>query len=265
MRSNKLIVFLGCPLIFIIVCCFNDVLHKLTGLSYPGDVGVFGDQFGTLNTLFSGLAFVVLYTNLRQQNKALEQQNIALKQQNIALEKQENQIQQQRRDMENQSKLMKIQIFESLFFKQLEYMDYLCKNIRIDGKKGIDAVSEIEKSIKECLEIIKNPILSESRFSSYENGKIEINKKWCIFEDSYDNLRPWVNKFYSLINQVDEIDFLEEKEKCVYLKTILETLFDKQKYVLQIMGMISSNELQRSIEEKLRKRKDFHMNPNSIF
>ena len=50
--------------------------------------GTFGDMFGALNTLFTGLAFVGVVISLLQQNKALERQNISLEKQQKALEQQ---------------------------------------------------------------------------------------------------------------------------------------------------------------------------------
>lgn len=54
---------------------FNHLLSFFTGLATPSGVGEFGDQFGVLNTLFTGLAFAGLIVTILLQSDQLKMQN----------------------------------------------------------------------------------------------------------------------------------------------------------------------------------------------
>ena len=68
--------------------------------------GQFGDMFGVVNALFSGLAFAGLIVTILQQHKALEQTREDLKNQT--------------EEFDEQNKTLRIQRFENTFFKMLE-------------------------------------------------------------------------------------------------------------------------------------------------
>lgn len=75
--------------------------------------GQFGDLFGVVNALFSGLAFAGLIITIRQQHLDLEYQS-----QSIAQTKQE--LENQTKEFDEQNKTLRIQRFENTFFKMLE-------------------------------------------------------------------------------------------------------------------------------------------------
>ena len=85
---------------FLIFKCINDW----------GQRGQFGDLFGVVNALFSGLAFAGLIITIRQQHLDLEYQS-----QSIAQTKQE--LENQTREFNEQNETLRIQRFENTFFK----------------------------------------------------------------------------------------------------------------------------------------------------
>jgi hypothetical protein len=75
----------------------------------PSGPGVFGDQFGALNALFSGLAFAgVIFAIL------LQRQELELQRRELELTRQE--LQGQKKQLEAQNETMRRQSFESTFF-----------------------------------------------------------------------------------------------------------------------------------------------------
>lgn len=104
---------------------------------FPGNMekrGQFGDMFGFLGALFSGLAFAGLIVTIRQQREDLknqrdeiELQREDLKAQTEALKLQKEEIRQtneelklQRKEMEEQNKTIMLQRFETTFFNMLK-------------------------------------------------------------------------------------------------------------------------------------------------
>ena len=126
------------------------------------DAGTFGDQFGAVNALFSGLAFIgLIYTiiqqteSIQQQTKSLNQQSKSIAQQQVSIDQQNSCIELQREDLQNQkaelelnrqemerqtaefekqNAIMKKQAFEGTFFKMLEVHRQNAGNVFVDGK-----------------------------------------------------------------------------------------------------------------------------------
>lgn len=90
------------------------------------NAGTIGDQFGVVNALFSGLAFVGLIYTILQQHKSLELQRQDLKNQleelklnRRELELSRDEMSNQTQEFEKQNESLKIQRFESTFFNML--------------------------------------------------------------------------------------------------------------------------------------------------
>lgn len=84
--------------------------------------GQFGDLFGAVNALFSGLAFAGLIITIRQQHKDLEYQRQAIEQTN-------REMQNQTEEFNQQNETMKIERFENTFFKMLEVQQSIVNDL----------------------------------------------------------------------------------------------------------------------------------------
>lgn len=97
---------------FVIYKCIDCWEHR----------GQFGDLFGVVNALFSGLAFAGLIITIRQQHLDLEYQS-----QSIAQTKQE--LENQTREFNEQNETLRIQRFENTFFKMLEVQQSIVNDL----------------------------------------------------------------------------------------------------------------------------------------
>lgn len=100
------------------------------------DRGQFGDQFGAVNALFSGLAFAGLIFTIILQKKELALQREELTQTREELKGQKEQ-------MEEQNKTLKIQRFENTYFQMLNQFQEIVNNISysyIDVSKAYHTV-----------------------------------------------------------------------------------------------------------------------------
>ena len=118
-KEWKLFICAGCVICavwlasFVLVClCIDDWNVR----------GQFGDLFGAVNTLFSGLAFVGLIITIRQQHKDLEYQRQAIEQTN-------REMQNQTEEFNQQNETMKIERFENTFFKMLEVQQSIVNDL----------------------------------------------------------------------------------------------------------------------------------------
>ena len=129
-------------------------------LWFPGNMekrGQFGDMFGFLGALFSGLAFAGLIVTIRQQREDLKNQRdeIALQREDLktqteALKLQKEEIQQtneelklQREEMKAQNKTILLQRFETTFFNMLKNQMEIRDDIKYDIYKGNEAIDKI--------------------------------------------------------------------------------------------------------------------------
>lgn len=100
--------------------------------------GTFGDQFGAVNALFSGLAFAGLIYTIILQRRDLELQRNDLKLQCEELALTRKEMEEQTAEFEKQNETLRIQRFENTFFNMLsqfqEVVNGLSVSVVIDGK-----------------------------------------------------------------------------------------------------------------------------------
>lgn len=97
---------------FLIFKCINDWVHR----------GQFGDLFGVVNALFSGLAFAGLIITIRQQHLVLEYQRQAIIQTQLELQNQTT-------EFDEQKETLRIERFENTFFKMLEVQQSIVNDL----------------------------------------------------------------------------------------------------------------------------------------
>lgn len=112
--------------------------------------GQFGDLFGVVNALFSGLAFAGLIITIRQQH-------IDLKYQRQAIEQTNQEMQNQTAEFDKQNETLRIQRFENTFFKMLEVQQSIVNDLYagdshsqwVDENSADGAYSKKEISIQD--------------------------------------------------------------------------------------------------------------------
>ena len=100
--------------------------------------GTFGDQFGAVNALFSGLAFAgLIYTIILQRHDLkLQRRDLKLQREELALTRKE--MEEQTAEFEKQNETLRIQRFENTFFNMLsqfqEVVNSLSATARVKGE-----------------------------------------------------------------------------------------------------------------------------------
>lgn len=120
------------------------------------DRGTFGDMFGAVNALFSGLAFAGLIVTLLYQKEELK-----LQREELAQTREE--LKGQREEFEEQNKTMKRQRFENTFFNMLSLQQEITHNLSYE-----------------------NPIQDEAELMRYD-VKQRTYKNRAVFEGLYTN------------------------------------------------------------------------------
>ena len=214
----------------------------------------------------------MVIVTLRQQEEQirLQRQDLQNQKEDLKLQREEMQRQcaEQKRqadEFEAQNRLTKIQQFDSFFFKQLEYLNYLSDSIHFENKNGLEAISKIADCIYFCTKIVRCDNIADSLDSLNKKQQSEYDANWKMFQTIYNDLLPWVHKFYSFIRRIRNTDMLNDEEKKFYIEIIFENLLDTQKYVLQVMGCVSFKEEYRMLERQLDDEDFFEKKLNDIF
>lgn len=156
----------------------------------PEQRGVFGDQFGAVNALFSGLAFCGVIIAILLQRKELKAQQEELKETRKILTEQKDQIREQK-------DALKQQVFETTFFNLIERYEIAVNNASYGGKEGRPAIhsffhNTVVKALNEGVgnrsgEQITNHLVSKFDQANSNYGAL-LDKPMHILESACDYL-----------------------------------------------------------------------------
>lgn len=105
--------------------------------SSVGDIGKFGDMFGAVNALFSGLAFAGMIYAIRLQSKELSQNNREMEVQNEMLKLQKEELTETRKEFQKQNETLVLQRFETTFFHLLTQHHQILDNLSFKDDKTV--------------------------------------------------------------------------------------------------------------------------------
>lgn len=197
LKSNKPFIF------FLIMLGFVIFLWFFSYFSLRNDTqrGNFGDMFGAVNALFSGLAFAgLIYAILLQKEE---------------LELQRNEIKDTRLEFITQNNTLKNQKFENTFFSMLELHHKIVNGIDIIDKERVGSNSNYTPQYqvftingrdvfkKEYLSLIDSFKNKNRSFDQESIDKIYLEK----YEDVQTDFGHYFRNVYRIIKIIDSTDF----------------------------------------------------------
>lgn len=222
-KKNKAIL-IWAPICICSLWVFSWMLIDLWYKHGTGDsVGTFGDKFGAINALFSGLAFAGLIMTLVLQKEELEAQREELKQTREELEG-------QKKEFEIQNKTLKQQQFSTTFFQLLNAVQKNIDNVEVIAldyclnpsrpQKGECCFRDVAYAIKEFIKRImeeeeNNVTLKEKAVYEYER----------LYKKSLYPMGVFFRSYYRLIKYIITSD-LDDKEKYQYVSFARAQLSD---------------------------------------
>ena len=194
--------------------------------------GTFGDQFGAVNALFSGLAFTgLIYTIiLQRRDLAMQRDDLRLQREELVLTRQE--MEEQTAEFEKQNETLRIQRFENTFFNMLSQFQEVVNNLNVRYRKyRIDYESSGREVFVDFFE--KIPIFVDipkgDNHSQHFNGMRETIKEVGLdgyaksdapsYFDHYFRLLYRILKFVKDTSLITEYD--DEYEYTSMLRAIL--------------------------------------------
>jgi len=143
--------------------------------------GSFGDKFGAVNALFSGLAFAGILVALRLQSKELKDTREVLKDQKVQLE--------------NQYLVLEKQKFEHSFFQLLNLLQQLVNSMDTNyGSTVFKGKDCFERFYDKMMIDVRAPLIKEIIINEYEK----------FFIGSQQDLGYYFRTLYQIIKSVDK-------------------------------------------------------------
>lgn len=196
------------------------------------ELGVFGDMYGALNTLFSGLAFSAVVVTLLLQKRQLAVSQLELKM--------------TRDEMASQSGLFKIQtevmnqqLFEGTVFQLLGFYQEQSSKIRAWNKNGRDAWMSLYNTLNESINFDDCKNLN---YSGYDES---------MQYSEMQSVIPPVSLALRLLKYIHESSLITNDKKQFYVELLKSNMSDAEIYFLAVVSSYDDkfNEYQKYIEE----------------
>jgi hypothetical protein len=222
----------------VIIACvlYWCVIHYL--IKDPIHQGTFGDMFGAVNALFSGLAFAGLIATLLYQKEELKLQQEELQQTREELKG-------QREEFEEQNKTLKRQRFENTFFNMLSLQQEITNNLFFQYEKEIDCnttQSYICRGREVFEEIYTHATVESKGYIFPKNSGIKSILRGGGY-NAYTEISE-TNRFdhyfrhlYRIFKYVDTTDLINDNERYEYACIVRSQLSDYELIMLFFNGL----------------------------
>ena len=177
------------------------------------NLGVFGDSFGALTSLFSALTMLgLIYTvNLQREDLLISHKELELTREELKGQKEE---------MKLQNETLSVQQFENTLFNMIDLFSKCKDNIRV--KSDNDLLTG-----EEGIEYIRKNRLYFDPQSGLD--RIAINTKYQSVYTLYGELEPYFRILYNIISFIDKSDI---KNKEIYTNLVRGLLSRNEVYML---------------------------------
>lgn len=214
----------------LIFCCtaYPFILRIFIDYDY---VGIFGDQYGAINALISGLAFAAFWASLQLQRHELRLQRQELSRANREAKDQTKQFQNQvilARESQAQDEIYRRltllkQQEADIIIRWKEKIDPFSPKEEWRQASGMEATSKYYKNNIDVLQRIHSGLtLSISNFIMSKNTHCEA-------------LFVWIYSFFALVDDIKNIHQESPKEKNRYIKLVLNCLSSHEKGLIFLL------------------------------
>jgi len=185
------------------------------------DHGTFGDMYGAVNALFSGLAFAGIIYTVWLQRKELQ-----LQRRELILTR--NELEGQKRQLEAQNETLRKQTFENTFFQLLRLHNDILNTINIPV--GRQATARGRDCFEQLWRALRNDLESRTREGGFSSRLELIDDSYQVFYSKYQS--DVGHYFRSLYNIMKFIKQSEVSGKRLYTNLVRAQLSSFELVVL---------------------------------
>lgn len=213
-----------------VTCCIADS---------PEQRGQFGDLFGSVNALFSGLAFAGMIITLWFQREELHLQRDELIQTR-------EELRSQREEFEEQNKTLHRQRFENIFFNMLSLHEQITVNVDIGIRddKGNKIIG------RPLYKKVVSSITSDYAISAFMNGDKKGIKEFLKSKQEYKHFNQYFRHSYEILKLIDSSDLISDDERKGYVDIMRSQLADSDLALLAIYSVSEDGESFRQVAKR---------------
>lgn len=199
-----------------------------------GNRGTFGDMFGGLNTLFSGMAFLGIVVTILMQQKELSLQRDEL----IATR---GTLKAQREEMASQNRTLEDQKFENTFFSLIGVLNDIINSIDLVQKHPLSDKPDTITKGRDCMRVFQRRLISKLKGTESQKESVVLALAIHNGEDLMPRLyMEWwqINRddlghyFRMLFNIVKFVDQSDMKDKAKYVNFLRAQMSDQEQALL---------------------------------
>jgi len=190
--------------------------------------GQFGDMFGAVNSLFSGLAFAGVIIAIVLQSRELELQRLELKLNRKELKATTDQLQGQKEQMELQNENLRKQNFENTFFQMMKLHLAILEHLSYCGSQSTEGIGKYNNDLGAKI----NKITSNSE---QYNDQIK-EKIVSSIKSNYNIYGNYIRNVLEILREIEE-DCIFHKEK--YLSIFKSQLNYEEFELIFLFGIAS--------------------------
>ncbi|WP_068775761.1 putative phage abortive infection protein [Paenibacillus sp. FJAT-26967] len=234
--TGKLIRFGVLMIIPVILWFVAGIVTMVSYRSVPDGPGTFGDMFGSVNALFSGMALAGIVYTIFIQKKEFQLQREELK-----LQREESKLTRE---------VFVTQRFETTFFNLI--------NLHHDLVKGLSYQKLNDGNFVSGREIFL--VLLEEITDDFENYSVELKKD--LIENFYNrvfkHLEHYLRNLFRIIDQIEEDGELAEEKKQQYYYSLNAQITSSEKIIIfYIILFINRSDFAISFD-KVVKLEEYH-------
>ncbi|MFQ2750206.1 putative phage abortive infection protein [Aeromonas caviae] len=195
MKKGRVLV---CGLIFLVMILWT--FYPLWSYLYKSifynskllDIGIFGDSYGALNTLFSGLAFTGIIVSIYFQSQELAETR--------------RDINRQTMEFESQTEVLRKQAFENTFFQMLTVFRSNSESVYINEVNDDESIDVFtgRKAFRKLLILIRSSFYR--RMGRNKGTPLEVMRKvYIMFDRTYNiSVGPYYRTLYQIMKFIDD-------------------------------------------------------------
>lgn len=206
-----------------VILCVAGYAGALLFLTWPiqeisvEKSGVFGDSFGLLTSLFSGLAFAGLIITI-----IMQKEELSLQRQELGLTR--NELAGQKEELKLQNETLSVQRFENTFFNMLELLESCRKDINYSPSNWGGGPYQGRDAIRKLYIVFVESFLSGHAYDGQgsveiyfkEEAKnidgIKVEYKKFYQEEYGEELGQYYRTLYNLLKFVDATKYISNKK-----------------------------------------------------
>lgn len=202
--------------VLIIICTVYPIITFC--LTKEGTAGTFGDQYGFINALISGMAFAAFWCSLQLQHRELKLQRKELSRANKEAKDQTEQFEEQTKQLREQLELARSSQIKDDFYRRLTLLKqqeseivYRWKEYKWNSSEHVGCkVTGFEAIEKYFANILQRPL--------HINNKSWLDSHPC----SCEAFRVWMRSFFTLVTDIMTF-YKNEEQRQFYIRILIES------------------------------------------